>query len=298
MTPEQVAAEVLAVDASTLSATRIKGGLTNESWCVEGVDTSVVVRISTADERTLQLNRHSETRVLSLVQAAGIGAEVLLCEPERRLLVTRKLYAQTLTVEAVQTDVTIEQVAQLLRQLHALPTASAIQQIDLAATLHGYWHSLGGVEYPDVATRQQALDIALESAQSGVRCLCHNDVHHLNLMSDGTRLWLLDWEYAGIGDPFFDLAAVCCYHGYDQSLRDRLLLAYSGRLASTGGERLQRMCWLFDYIRNLWLAVRRLDDAASVTSPMRGEVARSAGEGARANAKPSPQPSPSGRGGG
>jgi thiamine kinase len=262
MTPAEVAAEVLSVPVQGLRAERIKGGLTNESWCVQAEHAAVVVRISTVDEQALQLNRRSETEVLSLVQQAGIGAEVLLCAPQRRLLVTRKLDAATLTFRATHEAVIIDRLAQLLRRLHALPVTAAVQHIDLPAVLRGYWRSLDSatpVPAADADGRTHAMGIALESAQSAQRCLCHNDVHHLNLLSDDQRLWLLDWEYAGIGDPFFDLAAVSCYHGYDAALREQLLLAYCGQLTIVDSERLQRMCWLFDYIKELWLRVRQLD---------------------------------------
>jgi thiamine kinase len=261
VSPQQVAAEVLRIDGAGLAAQRIKGGLTNESWSVQAPHDAVVVRISTVDEQALQLNRASETVVLQLVQQAGIGAEVLLCAPERRLLVTRQLQAETLTAQAMSDPVIMMQLTALLRHLHALPVAMTIQQTNLLSILRGYWHSLDQRQLPRRESREvraYATDIATESSRSATRCLCHNDVHHLNLMSDGQKLWLLDWEYAGIGDPFFDLAAVCCYHGYDPSLREKLLLAYHGTVLSAHKERLQRMCWLFDYIKVLWLAVRQL----------------------------------------
>lgn len=259
MTPVEVAAEVLSCDPQQLTATRIKGGLTNESWCVEGADTAVVVRISTADEHALQLNRHSEMQVLSLVQQAGIGADVLLCAPQRRLLVTRKLPAQTLTLEALHDATCMRRLALLLRRLHALAVPSSVQQIDLQTVLQGYWHTLEqhGIRH-ELSTHTYAQSIAEESARQAQRCLCHNDVHYLNLMSDGSRLWLLDWEYAGMGDPLFDLASVCCYLNYSAQQRAQFLQLY-GHSRSMELQRLQRMCWLFDYIKELWMSVRALE---------------------------------------
>jgi thiamine kinase len=260
--PIQVAAEVLRVPPDTLHASRIKGGLTNESWLVQGANDSVVVRLSTADEHALQLNRRSETLVLERVQQAGIGAQVLLCAPERRLLVTRRLPGETMTVDAMRDPATLRPLTALLRRLHSISAPDSVQQSDLIAILQGYWQTLDAHpahQHEADAVRTYAHEIASESAQAANRCLCHNDVHHLNLMSDGKQLWLLDWEYAGIGDPFFDLAAVCCYHDYNQALRNQLLLAYRGELTNDDAQRLQRMCWLFDYIKVLWLTVRGLE---------------------------------------
>jgi thiamine kinase len=259
--PLQVAAEVLQVAPDKLRAVRIKGGLTNESWLVHGGKNAVVVRISTADEHALQLNRASETLVLERVQQAGIGAEVLLCAPERRLLVTRLLPGETMTMETMRDPGMLRPLTTLLRRLHSISVPESVQQSDLIAILQGYWRTLDAhpahQRNADKA-REYAREIALESAQLANRCLCHNDVHHLNLMVDDKQLWLLDWEYAGIGDPFFDLASVCCYHDYSEGMRNQLLLSYWGELTHADSQRLQRMCWLFDYIKVLWLTVRGL----------------------------------------
>jgi hypothetical protein len=187
----------------------------------------------------------------------------------------------------------------------------------LVATLKGYWRLLGQQE------NEKALSIANESDHQVLRCLCHNDVHHLNLVDDGSRLWLLDWEYAAIGDPYFDLASVCCYHNFNAEQRSMLLDFYtrmavarttpemptyeasssppsrgrdrergrclnentdcspSPRRSPIEGEgvrrygderphdhsllidhaRLNRMCWLFDYIKDLWFAARKASGA-------------------------------------
>jgi len=257
MTPEQIAAHFFNVDANTLHATRIKDGLTNESYLVTGCDYPIVVRISNADEISLQLNRHSEAVVLKLVEQAGIGASVLFNDPGSRVLITRELQGGNPAKDKVIEQDHLERVAAILRQLHSLPVNDHVQSMNMERTLQQYWQSLG--VWHD---QSKALQIARESDHQPIRCLCHNDVHHLNMIDNGERLWLLDWEYAAIGDPYFDLASVCCYHEFSQPQRMMLLEAYS--LSSIKGEgvekaeieRLNRMCWLFDYIKELWFAAR------------------------------------------
>jgi thiamine kinase-like enzyme len=151
----------------------------------------------------------------------------------------------------------VQNVAELLRRLHALEVPTSVQTVNLLSVLEGYWMTLDAHQsFCEVGVRAQARAYALESTQVSERCLCHHDVHHLNLMSDGRRLWLLDWEYAGIGDPLFDLASVCCYHEYDERLREQLLQSYRGSVVQSELQRLERMCWLFNYIKTLWIQVR------------------------------------------
>ena len=85
---------------------------------------------------------------------------------------------------------------------------------------------------------------------------CHNDVHARNLLDDGRRLLLVDWEYGGVGDPMFDLAGVVSHHSLDEHGVGVLLEAYGTRI---NGACLRDACWAYDYVQWLWyrLAARR-----------------------------------------
>jgi thiamine kinase-like enzyme len=83
-------------------------------------------------------------------------------------------------------------------------------------------------------------------------------VHHLNII-DGGALRLIDWEYAGLGEPLFDLASVCVYHRYSAPQRDALLAAYASGAAMSGSN-FEAALWLFEYVRDLWTAVRALSE--------------------------------------
>lgn len=260
MTPTQAAAAVLKCDDAELHAERIKRGLTNESWRVRGGGHDVIVRLSTADEQALQLDRRSEAHVLKLVEQAGIGAEVVWCAPESRLLITRTLPGRDWEEHQAREPRNIARLAAVLRHLHALPFTNDIHRIELRAVLQGYWQALEPTRQDaslrDAERRAHALQLAQAADARALRCLCHTDLHHFNIVDDGHRLWILDWEYAGIGDPYFDLASLCCWHRYDAALRRTLVLEYFGEASAQDLQRLEQMCGLFDYIKELWFAVR------------------------------------------
>jgi thiamine kinase-like enzyme len=58
--------------------------------------------------------------------------------------------------------------------------------------------------------------------------LCHNDLQPQNLIDDGEQLWLLDWEYAGMGARYFDLGNLACNADLSEAELDRLLPSYRG----------------------------------------------------------------------
>jgi thiamine kinase len=263
MTPADIAAEVLAPgNGAQLSIEPIKHGLTNESWLVRTSADSIVVRISNRAEDALRIDRASEAAILAAVAAAGIGPEVLLCDPARHVLVTRYLGATWTDADAAQ-EANIRRLAAVLRRLHGHGLPDGIRQVDLLSTIDGYLRTLAEHgTHPDLRSdqlreRSRALALTLGGEEGAV--LCHNDVHALNIVDAGA-LRLLDWEYAGAGSRWFDLAAVCVYHQYDEARRAQLLDGYFLQPESSSWARLDAACWLFEYIRELWSAVRVLQE--------------------------------------
>lgn len=255
----EVAAIALEMDAGAIRDIEpVKHGLTNRSWLVTTDSDRFVVRISEASTEELQIDRRSEAVVLQLVARAAIGAEILRCDPERGILVTRYL-GPAWSERDAHANENIEHLAGLLRRLHSLDVPGGVRAVDLAATVHGYLRTLAdrgiqsGLTLP--ALRDCADETAMKLRTVAAACLCHNDVHHLNVVG-GADLRLIDWEYAGVGEPMFDLASVCVYHRYRRSQRERLLAAYGAPSEVVNWQRLELACWLFDYIRDLWMAVR------------------------------------------
>ena len=84
------------------------------------------------------------------------------------------------------------------------------------------------------ALRDCADETAAQLRKGSTPCLCHNDVHHLNIVGSAP-VRLIDWEYAGVGEPLFDLASVCVYHRYRKPQRERLLTAYAAPSKRSAG---------------------------------------------------------------
>jgi len=233
----------------------IKHGLTNRSWLVSADGDRFVVRISDVESaEELQIDRNSEAVVLDLVARAAVGPQVLCCDPVRGILVTRYLGA-TWTEQDAHAHDNIERLAGVLRRLHALDVPAGVRAVDLASTVRGYIRTLdergGHSTLTSAEQRERAGETAAKLREGSTPRLCHNDVHHLNIVG-GASVRLIDWEYAGVGEPLFDLASVCVYHRYSKAERERLLSTYG----AGSPQRLELACWLFDYIRELWLAVR------------------------------------------
>jgi aminoglycoside phosphotransferase (APT) family kinase protein len=121
----------------------IKHGLTNRSWLVTTDRNRLVVRLSEAAAQELQIDRDSEAVVLQAVARAGIGPEVIRCNPEHGILVTRYV-GPTWNEQDAQSPDNIDRLGQLLRRLHGLEVPAGVRRVDLAATADGYVRTLLG----------------------------------------------------------------------------------------------------------------------------------------------------------
>lgn len=262
MSPAQTAASALDISVDDIVATTpIKHGLTNESWLVRTRTDVVVVRLSTTHEDALRIDRASEARILTVVADAGIGAPIIKCDPAQRVLVTRYL-GPSWSYEDAQHDHNVRKLASLLRTLHQLDAPLGVRTVDLGETVEGYLATLTehgahrGLTTQTLRNRAAAAAHVLQ--KESIARLCHNDVHHLNIVDGGGELRLIDWEYAGAGEPLFDLASACVYHRYEAAQRALLISSWSATADSALQARLDLAIWLFEYVKELWEAVRAM----------------------------------------
>lgn len=264
MQPRDIAGRALGLGVEAIASVEpIKHGLTNESWLIHTANAAVVVRVSSRHWASLQIDRLAELSILHAVADAGIGAEVMASDLPNGLLVTRYL-GPTCSEAGMTEDAFIDRLGAVFRKLHAVEPPCDVREVHLPTVIGGYLDTLHTLNQDSAMgapeLRERGLMLAWEMADTCAPKLCHNDVHHLNLV-DREGIRLIDWEYAGIGEPYFDLASVCVYHDYSMRQRERLLAAYGGEVTSAALERLAKCCWLFEYVRDLWTEVRELIEA-------------------------------------
>jgi thiamine kinase-like enzyme len=220
------------------------GGITNRNFKVVAGGQAFVLRIGGNDTALLGIDREVE-RVASLAAAGlGIGPEVVaFLEPEG-YLVTRYLEGE------VGGPIGTAEAAALLRRFHDGPPIAG--RFDSFRVVEAYAAAAG--ELPAAFAEAQELAARIE-AGLGSRPLvpCHNDLLPANFIHGGCRLWLVDWEYAGMGDPAFDLANFAVNNELDEDGDAALLAAYGG--ADPGLHVLMR--YMSDFREAMWAVVQQ-----------------------------------------
>jgi thiamine kinase-like enzyme len=233
-------------------------GHSNRNFLVRVGNQRCVVRLAEGDARSFGIDREAERRVLERAAELGLGAPVLYCEPAHGTLVTAWLPSRPLRVEGIGAGDTLDRLAHTLHRLHAqdldLPAVNVVERIRV------YAREVQSDDPRNWPRARRWLGIARPVMEqyrfSRWRdALCHNDLVGPNVLDTEQGLRFIDWEYAGRGDPFFDLATLAEDQGFGTLDRQRLLLAY-GEVGDSAVERLYRSRVLYRLLGALWYLVR------------------------------------------
>lgn len=214
--------------AKTASATVLGGGITNRNWLVEAPDGTYVLRQGGRGARLLGIDRRRERAAAEEAFRRGVGPQVVAARPERALLLTR--FARGVTLEPQYTALpgVFARVARSLRRFHsgrAIPGRfNPFRTVERYARLAS---GRGARRLPDL---DKALDVLrrVEAAAGPAPRLapCHNDLLAGNIIDNGLVVRLIDWEYAAMGDPMFDLGNLAANLDLGPGARRSLLTLY------------------------------------------------------------------------
>lgn len=210
----------------------LSGGISNESYLVSDGAARHVVRLG-QDFPFHHVLRERELMTARAAHAAGFGPEVRYAEPG--VMVCAYLGARPLSAEDVVAD--RRRVATLLRGYHATMPEHVSGIAHLFWPFHvirDYARTLKGANrvIPQLAAY---LELAgeLEAAQAPLPFVFgHNDLLPANILDDGERLWLIDYEYAGFSTAMFDLAGLTSNAGFSPDEAEDFLAMYFGAAPS------------------------------------------------------------------
>ena len=205
------------------------GGITNRNFKVAVDGGTYVLRVGGKDTELLGIDRRAEHEASLAAAAVGVGPEVVaFIEPEG-YLVTRFIEGEVVVPEALREPEPIRRVAQALRAVHAGPPIPA--RFDAFRVVEAYAATAAahGIHVPQAYERARVTAAEVERARGAVpERPCHNDLLTANFIDDGSRIRIVDWEYAGMGDVYFDLANFAVNNGLPAEETRELLRAYFG----------------------------------------------------------------------
>ncbi len=238
------------------------GGITNVNYRVDADGQAFVVRIATEGTERFGIDRLREYRCATAASRTGVAPEVVYALLDEGILVTRFVVGRPLSRTEMAKPEVMKRVAQSMHRYHEGPafegSFSPFRTIE--AYLREARHS--GAPLPEdideMHSRVREIEAALRPDQMTV-APCHNDLWGPNLIDDGLQVYIVDWEYAGMGDLFFDLANFAMYQdasdGQSDVQDEALLRAYFGEVSNAALARLKLLKVVAEIREALWYVV-------------------------------------------
>lgn len=239
----------------------LEGGITNRNYRVRFAGSDVVVRLPGKDTDLLGIDRAAEKAAGELAAGAGVGPTVVALLDDPPCLVTEFVVGEPMSAGELREPGTMAEVAAALRTLHACEERLPVE-FSSFRVVEAYAARMADRGATVPSSYEWALSAAhrIEAALTGPEhepVPCHNDLLPANFIRSPQGVRIIDWEYAGMNDRYFDLGNFAVNNELDEDQEAELLAAYFAspatacRLAS-----LRLMRFMSDFREAMWGAVQ------------------------------------------
>lgn len=245
--------------ARTIEVKELSGGITNKNYKITMDGDCFVLRLGGNETQFLGIDRKIEYDCSALAWQVGIAPEpVAFLEPEGYIL-ARFVAGKPLPAEEIGTEDNIHRVVKSMKAYHALDFFPGSFSPFRVAEEYTRTALSFDVNLPEKIAWYLDKTREIEAAMYRVPLKprpCHNDLLNGNFIDDGVCIRILDWEYAGMGDIFFDLGNFAVQHDFSDAQDEMLLQAYFGQPTDAQRAHQKLMKIMSDLREALWSQVQ------------------------------------------
>jgi thiamine kinase len=242
--------------SAPLRIERLRGGSVNDSWRVDSTAGRFMLRLDGPEWRRPGVDRTRERVLHAAAAGGGLAPGLIAYSHAEGAQVSVYVDGQDWSEAHFRAPEPLERLGERLRQLHSLPAPAGLSRFDPQSSARDYLQRLA----PGVGARANAATVVAQVGKAAVtvtsvsarECIVHGDLAHGNLR-DGERLWLLDWEYAQVAHPCYDIGCVLAYYPSARAHQSRLLTA-AGLTGSV--DALGAATYVYEALTWLWRLAR------------------------------------------
>ncbi|QCO54740.1 choline kinase [Pseudorhodobacter turbinis] len=215
--------------AGEVSLSPLEGGITNLNFLAEDAEGRFAVRVG-SDIPEHHVMRFNELSAMHAAYAAGVAPRVKYAEPS--VTVLDFVDSHTLTPEDVTAPEMLPRIVELVKRCHQevpkhLRGPALIFWVFHVIRDYGATLAERGSAYADLIDELVSYGNALEAAAGPFDVVFgHNDLLAGNILDDGKRLWLIDYDYAGFNSPLFDLGGLASNNNLSEKQEQACLEQY------------------------------------------------------------------------
>jgi len=221
--------------ATELSIDVLEGGYSNKVYCLSWQGRPRwVLRVPGLDADDFQISRFAEKIALREAQETQISPSCLYFEDTSGLMVSQFVAQKAFDWQVNHTDYDILRLAKSTQLIHEM--SSNQTHYGLEKIIFGYLTACEKKLSKDDLLRQEVgflQDLSfsyLKKIQAFTSVMCHNDINPKNCLADDLHFWVIDWEYAGMGDALFDIALIFSAHNFTSRQQALFLSHYDETL--------------------------------------------------------------------
>ena len=245
--------------SNRIDVSELSGGLTNRNFKITTPRGTYVARLSNSQSTLLNIDRENEYRNSVAAAASGVAPAVIAYSPEVSVLVVDFIDGQTWTPSEVLRPSNAPRIAAACRQLHSGPRF--VNDFNMLALQPHYLSIVQerGFRLPDryldFASHAEAIEEAL-AVYPVATVPCNNDLLAANFIDAGNKVWVIDYEYAGNNDPFFEVGNIWSESTGTPDDLERLVTEYVGHTSAALTARARLWGLMGKYGWMLWASIQ------------------------------------------
>jgi thiamine kinase-like enzyme len=246
----------------------LEGGITNRNYRARFGGTDYVIRVPGKDTNLLEIDRGAERIANEHAARVGIAPAVAAALDDPPAIVTVFVEGRGMDAAELRRPALLSEVARSLRAIHELgePLSTSFDSFRIVET-YAETARGRGAELPEAYEEAHAHAAAIEGVLTGPEhepVPCHNDLLAGNFIAGvpdegatGGKIWIVDWEYAGMGNRYFDLANFAVNNELGEGAEEALLGDYFGERATPRRlAALRLMRFMSDFREAMWGVVQ------------------------------------------
>ncbi|MCP4211122.1 MAG: phosphotransferase [Halieaceae bacterium] len=242
-----------------ISVEPLSGGMTNSNYKIVVNGSFFFVSIPGGNSRLLGVDWYNKFNNARICGEAGLSPKVVQGFPLQKVIILEFLPLALCSVESLQRLSVQHRLIQTLKVLHG--GASFLKEFDMFCLIQFYLETIKNLDLVPAVDLSEYRARILETGEAlapyrQALVPCHNDLVPENVMDDGNRVFLLDFDYSGNNDPCFDLGSISVEAGYNDTQVRELARAYYGLASETIMARIHLHGILGDVGWSLWSVIQ------------------------------------------
>ena len=253
--------------SNDISITKI-GGLNNSNYLITIKDLKYVLRVPSKDTKN---NFNYENMILNIIKPFDISPEIIYQDKENGILLSKYIESSKFNIDIYNSNIFIDKLVNKIKRLHILECSNSFDPFkDIYKNIE-LLHSLNYEFNHDISLLVKKLhELELDLSKDIHYGLCHNDLNTSNILYSNNSIYLIDFEFAGMGDIFFDLATISWF--LKDEFRDQLITIYFGSFNINYKKKLNSYLFVVKLWNATWSLVKSINNNSDYDYKLGGNM--------------------------